>query len=242
MPYIEEKCYAGDTIEIRKYYSSRYKVKGIKRSENKKPTVEEQKVVNSKRAEKELRRIINTNFKEGDYHLVLTYRKEDRTEDKEEIKKQMAKFVRGMREEYKKQGLEFKYVHVAEVGERGALHHHLVVNAIDPKVINKLWKYGRVKINLLDETGQYKKLASYLIKYTDKVIGTEREIYGKRWNSSKNLEKPRIKKRIVSSKRGYNAEAREIKGYYIDKETVKSGISVFSGFPYYEYTLVKIKV
>lgn len=241
MPYVEEKCVAGKVVEIKKYYSSRYRKKGIPRRKNKKPTSEEQKVINNRKAEEVLRRKINTNFKEGDYHLILNYRVEDRPKDKEEVKQQIAKYLRSLRREYKKQGIEMKYIHVVEVGSKGAMHHHLVINEIEPKILSSLWKYGRISINPLDESGQYKKLASYLIKYTEKVIGTEYEIHGKRWNSSKNLKEPKVTKRVVSSKTGYREDVKAQKGYYIEKESIQAGIDPWSGYPYLKYSMVKLE-
>lgn len=75
MPYIIEVVQAGRTVEVMKYYSSRYGKKGIKRGERKALTKEEQIKVNKRAAEKKLRRLINENFQEGDTHLVLDYRK-----------------------------------------------------------------------------------------------------------------------------------------------------------------------
>lgn len=240
MPYIESRCIAGKTIEIEKYYSSRYKKKGISRSERKQLTREEQKKVNSRQAEKKLRRILNANFGGGDLHVVLDYRKDERPATKEEMKEDFRKFIRKLRGEYKKAGKELKYVNVMEVGSKGARHHHIVLNEIDVKIISKLWEKGRAHYNPLDETGQYKKLASYLIKYTDKVLGTEEEIQGRRWGSSKNLIHPEPVKRVISDRNCYREEAREKKGYYVDKETIAGGIHDYTGYPYFTYTLVKL--
>ena len=74
---------SGRTVEVMKYYSSRYGKKGIKRGERKALTKEEQIKVNKRAAEKKLRRLINENFQEGDTHLVLDYRKGEKTSRKE---------------------------------------------------------------------------------------------------------------------------------------------------------------
>ena len=57
MPYIIEVVQAGRTVEVMKYYSSRYGKKGIKRGERKALTKEEQIKVNKRAAEKKLRRL-----------------------------------------------------------------------------------------------------------------------------------------------------------------------------------------
>lgn len=73
MPYVERVTKAGNTIEIERYFTSRYKKKGIKRGDKVKPTKEEQEKVNTRQAERKLRILINANYGYGDYHLVLDY-------------------------------------------------------------------------------------------------------------------------------------------------------------------------
>lgn len=51
MPYVERVTRAGKTIEIERYYTSRYKKKGIERGDKVKPTTEQQKKVNTRQAE-----------------------------------------------------------------------------------------------------------------------------------------------------------------------------------------------
>ena len=45
MPYVERVTKAGNTIEIERYFTSRYKKKGISRGDKVKPTKEEQEKV-----------------------------------------------------------------------------------------------------------------------------------------------------------------------------------------------------
>ena len=47
MPYVERITRAGKTIEIERYYTSRYKKKGIKRGDRVKPTEEQQEKIKS---------------------------------------------------------------------------------------------------------------------------------------------------------------------------------------------------
>lgn len=35
--------------------------------------------------------------------------------------------------------VEFKYIHVMEIGKKGARHHHLVVNKIDTEILQRCW-------------------------------------------------------------------------------------------------------
>ena len=73
MPYVERVTKAGNTIEIERYFTSRYKKQGISRGDKVKPTREEQEKVNTRQAERKLRILINANYGYGDYHLVLDY-------------------------------------------------------------------------------------------------------------------------------------------------------------------------
>lgn len=59
MPYVERVTKAGNTIEIERYFTSRYKKKGISRGDKVKPTKEEQEKVNTRQAERKLRILIN---------------------------------------------------------------------------------------------------------------------------------------------------------------------------------------
>ncbi len=91
---------------------------------------------------------------------------------KEQMKDDIQKFLRSLRTECKKAGTELKYVHVMEIGEKGARHHHLIINNIDIKVLTKLWKFGRPHIHPLDDSGQYEigtieDVESYLCSFLD---------------------------------------------------------------------------
>ena len=195
MPYIIEVVQAGRTVEVMKYYSSRYGKKGIKRGERKALTKEEQIKVNKRAAEKKLRRLINENFQEGDTHLVLVIN------TPEEISQQ---------------------------------------------AIVRCWKgRGRTHHNPLDDTGQYAKLASYLIKQSDGMLRSPDALQGKRWNSSRNLRKPKVlRKEPVKDKGWYNRIARLPKkleqSYYLDGDSVQEGIHEKTGYTFFTYTFVKI--
>lgn len=244
MPYIKEIIIAGKTIEINKYYTQKYKSKKTVRGPIENNTKEAQLKINNRLAEKKLRLLLNTNFKENDYHLVLNYEKNKRPVTKEDMQHDIKTFLKKLRTEYKKQDKELKYVHVIERGSRGALHHHLVINNIDPKVVTKIWTKGRCNFNPLDSSGQYKQLASYLLKYTNKVIGTEDELSRKRWSSSRNLDKPIVKKEIIKKADSFKTDAtipKKYKNYYVDKNSIKAGIHEGTGYMYFSYTLIRIE-
>lgn len=107
MPYVERVTKAGNTIEIERYFTSRYKKKGISRGDKVKPTKEEQEKVNTRQAERKLRILINANYGYGDYHLVLDYirRKGQPDRTPEQMRQDIDVFLRECRKEYRKAGL-----------------------------------------------------------------------------------------------------------------------------------------
>ena len=250
MPYIEAVTEAGATIEIERYYSARYGKRGQSRADRVKPTPEEQKKINSRQAEKKLRRLINANFTGADYHVVLPYIRKagEEPRSREDMREDIAKFLRALRKAYKTAGQELKYIHVAEIGQKGARHHHVIINHIDTNVIMDAWPHARAQIFPLDKSGQYAKLASYLIKYTDKHAGdgTPEETQGKRWNCSRNLKRPETRKRIISTRAWYRetpAVPKKYKGRYeIDADSVAVGMQSgeYCGYGFMRFTLVRL--
>ena len=247
MPYVKRTTKAGKTKEVEYYYTSRYNKRGGSRADKIKPTKEQQKKVNTRAAERKLRLLMNSNFEYGDYHVVLDYIrvkcKQDRTS--EEMKKDIAIFLRELRKEYKDAGKELKYIHVMEIGQKGARHHHLVINKTDTELLQKAWYkayegHNRVKIFPLDDTGQYASLASYFIKYTDKHTQDEDRLQGKRWNCSKNLIRPEPVYEIVTQRSWYRCEPKAEKGYYIDESSVAKGMDSpeYYGYGWFRYTMV----
>lgn len=237
MPYIKEVCVAGNTIEISKYYSVRYHSPTTSREERTKKTSEAQKKVNQRKAAKELRRLMNANFKDGDLLVRLDFNKHPEI-DPEEMQKLTSKAIRKLRAEYSKAGIEFKYIYVKEIGPRGGRHIHMMMTHCNSEIIRKCWGYGGIHIDPLISNGQYAKIADYFIKYADKTEKTAGEIVGKRWYASRNLTKPKITKKIISAKQ-FKKDAIEKKGYYLDKDSIREGISDITGFEFFSYTLIK---
>lgn len=251
MPYVERTTRAGKTIEVERYFTSRYKKKGIKRGDKVKPTTEQQKKINTRRAERDLRILMNANFGYGDYHLELDYirRRGEAPRSKEQMRRDMDVFLRECRKEYKKAGMLLKYIHVMEVGEKGARHHHLVINQIDTKILQECWYkayegHNRIKVFPLDDSGNYANLASYFIKYTDKHRRAEDgALMGKRWNCSQNLVRPEPEIRIITDRQWFRMEPVEIKGYYVDKKSISKGVHSpeYYGYGYMRYILVRLE-
>ena len=112
--YILETCKAGSTIEVRKMCVWGKRERGARRKKKQKPSTEEQLAANLKNAIRKLTRIMNTNFGPEDYHLVLSYRKEEKPDSWEGMAADVREFLKKLRKEYKKQGIHWGYVLVME--------------------------------------------------------------------------------------------------------------------------------
>ena len=133
MPYKKITYYCGETIEVEKKHTGRYGAPGQKRQKKRKPTREEIQKQNERLAVQKLRRKINTNFGADDYHIILTYRPEERP-DPGGARKELARFFRSVKSRYRKYGEELKYIVVTEY-KRSAIHHHIIINSFDDRQI-----------------------------------------------------------------------------------------------------------
>ena len=251
MAYVECRTKAGYTIEVERYYTPRHYPKGERRRKRCKVSSEAQKKINNRQAVRKLRRLINANFRYQDWHIDMGYvRHEGELRDKEQMREDMAKFLRKLRKLYKKAGQQLKYIHIMEVGERGSRHHHMILNhakGIDTGMIQQAWNEvyeGRSFIHFspLDRSGNYGKLASYLVKYTEKTVGTDDALMQKRWSCSRNLVRPVTVKKVISR---YDVlrEPTAVAGYCIDKQSIEHGYYApeYGGFEFVRYILVRVK-
>lgn len=237
MAYLKETCIAGKTIEITKRHSSRYGKKGILRGKNISKTNKQMAKINAVNAETKLRRLVNANFGYRDILLTLTYIKNERPNE-EQAKKMVERFKRKLREVYKKNNMELKYVVVTEY-KSTAIHHHFIINEMNKNQIAQLWEHGKAVFTCLDRSGQYGGLVHYLLKETQNTYVEENSPSKKRWDSSKNLKKPIIEK-IVIQARKWKEDPKEIKGYMLDRNSIQKGVHSFTGWPFQFYSMVAI--
>lgn len=236
MPYIKSTCRAGKTKEIAKYYTRRFQPGGEKRGKKKKEATEQQYKVNDRQLVRKLTYILNANFDGTSRYVTFSYKVKNRP-DIEALKRQKRELLKKMRKVYKEERRELKYVEASEVGERGAVHIHMVINDIDMRKIEKLWRYGYVTSKPLDESGQYRKLAEYFIKYFQKTRKTSDQIQSKAYNCSRNLKRPEPQKQIMRGRK-FDKEIHVPKGWYLDKESIAEGITA-DGYEFFYYTLIK---
>lgn len=245
MPYLMEECEAGRTVEVCKYYSARYGKRGP-RGQNKAPTSEAVQVINRRQAEKKLRRLMNANFRDDvDALVTLDFSRENRPGSYEEMKRLMQNFLQKLRRRYKKAGIPCRYIWVAEIGQKGCVHVHMLLGDIDvikSAELRKMWGWGSTDIKNLWSGGQYAKIASYFLKYSEKTEKTTGEHLGRKWNPSKGLKQPRIRK-VVVMRSSFRVPPKARKGYHLEKDkegnTYRAGVSELTGLPYMQYTMVR---
>ncbi len=241
--YIKTSCEIHDKIEIEKHYPGRFGAPGMPREKKKKKTPEDVVRQNYWRRCRELRRIMELNFGGGDFHVILTCRKDERPSEKV-APKVIRKFRDELRKAYKKQGWELKYIITCETGERGAVHWHMIVNNMHSsttstsKLINKLWKLGRTYYSTMDETGDYKKLAEYMIKESTKRMEKEETIEKLSYMISRNLIRPQVKEKKIDAK-SWRKTPKAPPGWKVVLESIVNGINKFTGLPYQHYTIRK---
>ncbi len=244
MSYYESRCRAGRTMEHALYYSIRHndgrQPSVERRGKKERPTSERQAAINRKRAEINLTRVLNANFGKNDLYVTYSYAEDRRPKNAEEFRQQARQLLKRLRKAYKAAGIPFRYVWVAERGERGAAHIHMVQSGIGLEQIRSLWGYGYITVKPMDASGSYHKLAAYFMKYSDKTMHTEGRLQGKRYNVSKNLVRPVPEKTRVRKKRRFDPDNIRIPaGWYLDKETVEFGIQE-NGYEFLRYTLVML--
>ena len=232
---------AGNTIEIEKIRTERNYQRGAERNAKKNPTSERQKLVNDRQAEKILRRKMNANFDNSCLYLTLMYVKEDGLPhvDPEQMDQDMQRVLRKLRSVYKRESkklgrkIELKYIWVKAVGSRSARHFHMVLSGLPhlpfkdiQDKLQVIWDSvylerhsKRSFINLQYLRGDhYGKLAAYFIKQSKTTMETLGRKIGKKWNSSRNLKSPTVRKVVIYGRKAFDAAPKPRDGWYLDQD------------------------
>ena len=227
---VREICVAGRTIDVTLKLTSG--IHTSKRRQKKNITREKVQANNDRMAARNLARLINANFKAGDFHLVLTYKE---APTKEQAKKDRANFIRKL----KKTVPDLKYVAVTE-WEHTRIHHHLVISECSIDLIERLWwDLGYIKVGFLDDSGEYSKLAEYLIKETTKTFRSQDSCYKRRYSCSANLIRPVVKREEISISDLFE-DPEPIKGYYIPKDSIRRYEHPVTGIEHLEYIMIAL--
>lgn len=192
---MEYKIISGRTTEIRRTMMPfREKGQKVRRGTKVKGKTSLRKILaNEREAVKNLARILNCNFRQGDMWITLTYPENTLPAGREDAKKDLEKFLRKCREAYRKAtGKALRYVvavsdrdgKTGEISKR--MHLHIVMDALAYEVITALWPAEDVTYRRLDGRGDYTGIARYMVTNAGPADGK------KRWSTSKGLRKPII--------------------------------------------------
>ncbi len=239
--YVKTTCRIRDKVEVSKHYHANSGAPGQKREPRKDPTPEEMAKQNHWRRCRDLRRLIELNFEEGDWHVTLTCEK-DKRPTMEEAPGVIRKFLGKLKRDFKKQEWELKYVITCEVGDRGAVHWHMIVNnchndATDTaKLIREAWKRGRPYFSALDESGDYERLADYMVKQAAQRIDKGETAEKMSYSRSRNLKKPVERKEKIRAG-GWKKEPKVPEGWEIVQGSLINETNKWTGLPYQKYVI-----
>lgn len=231
--YIKKIYDMGEYREVHKYF--RYGCPKGKRGQRHGKTSDPVLRYNRKLKVRKLQRIILANFREGDWHLVLTYAKEERPETMDAAKKDLRTFIRKLKRRYEKAGQELKYICITERGKKGACHHHMIINDIQDgmsvkKAVMESWK-GMKNFTPLYDKNAFGDLADYLAKDE-----TKEDQSGVTYSRSRNLVQPKTRIQRIRA-REWGEEPKNEKDYEVIKGTVETGNNPMTGMPYLRYIM-----
>lgn len=254
MAYIRDKYIFPNSNEYEYKYKGRYGAPGEKRAKEKKPTPEQIRKQNQINKENRIRRKIKLNFYPEDIWATLKYPKGTR-KPLAEVKKDFRNFINRLKRKYKKRKTVLKYIYRIEIGKRGGIHIHILVNRIrgDPLaelLLEDAWGPGAVYRTSIKEYGGFKYLASYIAKSPDEEVmiqlsflpvKEQKQLAG--YSCSRNLKEPRpiqSKASHWTMRRLLQDGPRPKPGYYIDQDSIVSGVNPYTGMSYFRYTEVRI--
>lgn len=256
--YVKDSWYLGNYIEHELKYPGRYGAKGEKRKKKTKPTPEQIRKQNQYNREVKYRRLLRFNFFPGDFWVTLKYKRGTR-KTIEELRKDKDRFLRILREQYRKRGCKLKWIGRIEIGKRGGLHMHFVINRIPGEahtdlIIRDAWRKvteaASIDYTTLREQGGYENLAKYITKQADEQVAGQMELFPeneqKQLSSvycSKSLDRPqpvRKEYRLWTMRRILQDGPKSTPGYYIDDASIVKGVNPFTGLSYYKYTEIRV--
>ncbi len=243
--YRQKIIRAGNTVEVENTYPTRFGDM-LTRRKHVKGTPEAMQAYNEELAVRKLTRLINENFITDDWFVTFHYENHNRPKDYKTACAQLCTFMRKLKKLYEEWGIGFKYIKRTAYGERGGIHHHVILpQGKRFKEISSLWKQF-VKATMdarppdcraLYDSGEYSSLAAYIVK---QPMADENKGYVKKWIGSRNLRKPKEEppRDIYEIKWKEPPVARP--GYYIDKDSVRAGCNPVNGRPFLFYRMVKL--
>lgn len=246
-----DNIYSSDSYNEHEIHCD-YDVIVEKRAKKKKATPLQIEKQNHWNKVKKCRRTIQQNFRAGDLWCTFAYKKGTRKTMAEFIR-DIQRFQNHLRVEYRKRGHEFKWIRRLEIGKRGGLHAHFIINFIgDTQIISDTWKKtvkdsGRVYFTNIDEEDGFNGLAEYICKNPEEeiqgqmsfFIPTEKkQLYSVQ--TSRNLKRPEPVKVKISPWQVMKVmlgleELKPSEGFFIEQDTVRKGYNKFTHMPYIRY-------
>lgn len=240
-----------NSIEYEYKFAGNYGAKGERRQKKQKRTPEDIQRQNQYQKSKTVRRLLKANFSKGDFWTTLTY-KAGSSKSIDDVSKDLRNFLDRIKRFYRKQDVPCKYIYRIEIGSRGGIHIHIVLNRIPDLdiLIQDKWKEGHVHNELLDN-GTYEELADYIVKPPSeqamKILKsyTGTEDTGKliRYSCSRNLIRPEPETHVKSHstmRKIFNNPLLPSKGFYIDKSSVRRGVNLYTGMGYLHYQEIRL--
>lgn len=250
--YWEDRWIFQNSIEYEYKWAGRYGAAGEKREKRKAATPEQMARQNQLNRENRVRRLMKANFRGNDLWVTLKYPAGTR-KAVDEVTADMRKFLKKLRGAYKKRGDTLKFIYRLEIGSRGGIHVHILVNRLAGEehtdiLVNECWTPGRIHYEPIDEG--FERLAAYIVKEPDDAQAGQLSLFPEdeknkliKYSTSRNLIRPKPERKLFKRRtvrKLIEEGPKPSDGFYIDKSTLHSGINRFTGYSYLRYTEIRI--
>lgn len=234
--YIQRITISGKIMEIQKMHKPGYHTP-INRASRMSPTPDYMAIINDRRAYKQLARLINNNFETNDLFVTLTYTVDARPGTQKQTKEDSEKFLRDFKRLAGKLGVPAKYVGVSNFNWRGVPHHHFIMSgSLCPDDIQQIWTMGRINIKRLDDSGDYTRLADYLLRHTS---NQNNRVHAKRYLRSRNLAMPVIIEDAINPD-SWRDPPKAPDGYFLLTDSIVTYVNSVTGYPYQYYKCIEL--
>ena len=237
-----------------------------RRGRTKPPSPEQIKKWNRRQRVKKYRRLIEANFGEGDNWVCFKYRRGTRKPLKE-VKSDMTRCLRMIRQIYRQAGHPFKFIYRLEYGKNAGAHIHMICNCLpgvnNIQALQTAWlnairneerTHGAVDVESLSGSGGYDKLAEYICKdpASDEggqmilpIDGIEEKKALVTMHASRNLIRPEPEKQVITKAtviRLLKEGPKPSPGYAVIKGSVHVGQNPVTGMPYICWKERRLKI
>lgn len=239
---------AGRTVEVRCTYPTRYG-DGLTRERHRDGpgTPEAMARYNEQLQQDKLTLLINDNFVPEDLWVTLHYERDRRPGSYAEARKVLSSFVRKLRLLYQTHGTELRAIKCTAFGERGGVHHHLIIpQGVPQREISALWK-THIRASqkarppsfvALYDSGEYSGIAAYILGQKQSTGDDEKFV--RKWTGTRNLKRPKPEKDEMIDKISWKEPPTPWPGYYIDTDSIRAGCNEITGKPYLRYLMIRI--